>query len=66
MALHPSILVWRIPWTEETGRIQSQGHKESDTTERLITARLLLNTVLKGVYFSIFVIINLEQIKYKI
>ena len=23
MAIHPSILAWRIPWTEETGGIQS-------------------------------------------
>ena len=26
-------LAWRIPWTEEPGRLQSMGHKESDTTE---------------------------------
>ena len=25
MATHPSILVWRIPWTEEPGRLQSMG-----------------------------------------
>ena len=29
----PSILAWRIPWTEEHGRLQSTGHKESDMTE---------------------------------
>ena len=23
MAAHPSILVWRIPWTEESGELQS-------------------------------------------
>ena len=28
-----SILAWRIPWTEESGKLQSMGHKESDTTE---------------------------------
>ena len=33
MATHSSILAWRIPWTEEPGRLQSMGHKESDTTE---------------------------------
>ena len=22
---HPSILAWRIPWTEEAGRLQSRG-----------------------------------------
>jgi len=25
MATHPSILDWRIPWTEEPGRLQSTG-----------------------------------------
>ena len=31
-----SILAWRIPWTEEPGRLQSLGRKESDTTKRLL------------------------------
>ena len=35
MATHFSILAWRIPWMEELGGLQSTGHKESDTTERL-------------------------------
>ena len=25
MATHPSILAWRIPWTEEAGKLQSMG-----------------------------------------
>ena len=25
MAVHSSILAWRIPWTEEPGRLQSLG-----------------------------------------
>ena len=25
MAMHPSILAWRIPWTEESGGLQSIG-----------------------------------------
>ena len=25
MATHSSILAWRIPWTEETGALQSMG-----------------------------------------
>ena len=28
MATHSSILAWRIPWTEEPGRLQSMGLKE--------------------------------------
>ena len=31
MAIHSSILAWRIPWTKELGRLQDR--KESDTTE---------------------------------
>ena len=34
MATHSSILAWKIPWTEEPGRLQSMGHKESDTAEQ--------------------------------
>ena len=33
MAIHSSLLAWRIPWTEEPGGLQSTGSKESDTTE---------------------------------
>jgi len=33
MATHPSILAWRIQWTEEPGRLQPIGSKESDMTE---------------------------------
>ena len=35
MATHSSILAWKIPRTEEPGRLQSWGCKELDTTERL-------------------------------
>ena len=27
MAIHSSILAWRIPWTEEPGGLQSWGHR---------------------------------------
>ena len=33
MAVHASILTWKIPWTEKCSPIA--GHKELDTTERL-------------------------------
>ena len=33
MATHSITLVWRIPWTEDAGGLQSIGRKESDTTE---------------------------------
>ena len=35
MATHFSILAWKIPCTEEPGRLQSMGLQESDTTEHV-------------------------------
>ena len=35
MAPHSSILVWKIPWMEEPGGLQSNGIVKSDTTEQL-------------------------------
>ena len=44
MVTHSSILVWRIPWTEEPGGLQSMesqrvGRKELDTTEQVSLLR---------------------------
>ena len=38
MATRSSILAWRIPWTEEPGRLQSVRSQKSDTTEQLQTS----------------------------
>ena len=35
-----SILAWRIPWTEEPGRLPSMGSQELDMTEKLSTAQV--------------------------
>ena len=35
MATLSNILAWRIPWTEEAGRLQIMGSKESDTAVQL-------------------------------
>ena len=43
MATHSSILAWRIPWTEELGRLSPWGCKESDVTERLSTCVHMCN-----------------------
>ena len=42
MAIHSSTLAWRIPWTEETGRLQSMGlqrvgHDQVTNTSTFIT-----------------------------
>ena len=33
MATHSSTLAWKIPWTEESGRLQSTWSKKLDMTE---------------------------------
>ena len=33
MAIHSSTIAWKIPWTEEPGRLHSMGLQRSDTTE---------------------------------
>ena len=32
MAIHSSIIAWEIPWTEESGGLQSVGSQELDMT----------------------------------
>ena len=50
MAIHSSILAWRIPWTEESGGLQSKGHKEWAMLEYTHLCFYLLNLtiLLKG------------------
>ena len=35
MATHSSTLTWKIPWTEEPGRLQSMGSQRVGTTEAI-------------------------------
>ena len=37
MAMHSSILAWKIPWMEEPGGLQSIGSQRVRRTERLST-----------------------------
>ena len=37
MATHSNILVWRIPWMEEAGGLQSRGHKQLNKTDGMYT-----------------------------
>ena len=46
MAIHSSILAWKIPWTEAPGHYSLWGHKESEMTEWLSTHQ--------GVFLEIF------------
>ena len=48
MAIHSSSIAWKIPWTEEPGRLHSPwGRKELDTTERL---HLYIGTLFCSLY----------------
>ena len=42
MVTHSSILVWKIPWTEESAGPNPWGHKESDTTALLTHTRVCM------------------------
>ena len=45
MSTHSSVLDWKIPWTEEPGRLTSMGW-QSDTTELTSTSLISTPTVL--------------------
>ena len=43
MATNFSILAWSSPWTEEPGRLQSMGHKDSTMTKLTRSTAFSLN-----------------------
>ena len=47
MAPHSSTLAWKVPWTEEPGRLQSMGSLRVGTTEQL-HFRFLLSCIGEG------------------
>ena len=53
VATHSSILAWEIPWIEEPGRLQAQGHKGSDMTEHSTVAayKNILNVLAKEIAY---------------
>ena len=51
MATHSSILAWRIPWTEEPGRLQAMGSQGSDTTQQLSHQTTI--TVTANIYITV-------------
>ena len=44
MATHSSVLAWKIPWTEESDRLQSMGLKESEMTDHASDLLEVCNT----------------------
>ena len=49
MATHPNILAWRIPWTEEPGRLQSIGSHRARGWSGLACTHIAFNS--EGVLF---------------
>ena len=49
MATHSSVLAWRIPWTEESGRLQAMDSQSQTREDGVVTVglgpRFLLNLV---------------------
>ena len=41
MATHPNILAWKIPWTEEPGRLQSTGSLRASLVETGMSGNFL-------------------------
>ena len=42
MTIHSSILAWKLPWTEEAGRLQSMRWQRAGTMEHTHTYMALL------------------------
>ena len=65
MATHSSILAWRIPWTEEHGRLYSSwGHKESDKTEGLtLSLAIVVAEVVDSADFMDFIYSSQEPLE---
>ena len=57
VATHSSILAWKIPWTEEPGRIQSRGFTKSQT--QLSAHRHTQQILVFDVFSSLFCLGNL-------
>ena len=52
MATHSSILVWRFPWTEESGRRQSMGSQRvGESYIRYFVVVVVLNTQIPFLIF---------------
>ena len=45
--------VWKIPWTEEPGRLQSMGSQEPDTTEQLTHTVVNIQTLIYTLLFTL-------------
>ena len=54
MATHSSIPTWRIPWTEELGRLQSMGSQKRQTLLKQLSTHALVCRNIPFVYFCFY------------
>ena len=52
MAIHSSILAWKLPWTEEPGGPQSMGYRVSQNWEHLHVERVWCRNISKEMHFE--------------
>ena len=55
METHPSILAWRIPWTEEPGGVQSMGSQKNWTQ---LSTKCTPNRLVLSLIFPLLDLIN--------
>ena len=61
MAIHSSILAWRTPWTEESGRLLSMGSQRVGHDWSYVAHTLGLSTLLASVPLAPVVCVNLTS-----
>ena len=65
MAIHCTVLAWRIRWTEEPSGLQSMGLTELDTTEQLSTHTHIYLCITIGILITITKVVeNMRLPKY--
>ena len=56
MATHSSILAWKIPWTEEPGKLQSIQLQKLDLTEQM---NIFISTsILQYIFIGYIILVN--------
>ena len=71
MAIHSSILAWKIPWTEEPGRLQSMGSQRQDwatenTFLRNVILAILSSSFLMKQFKLLWYILHAIKFKYNL
>ena len=60
IATHSSILAWKMPWTEELGRLQSMGSQSRTRLSDLTSLYFWINSISALVFLVFFLLIALD------